>query len=295
MNNKIKLEWIRLNDCEEIAHLSSCVDQQKIYLKRISKDTKIKKIFFLFHDLCFYSGSFKHFINWALNAIDGVMIYQMDFVGHGQSTGTRCHIEDFDFFAEDIFNFLQSVKLDKNQEAYFFGHGVGGMALLDMYNKYYNELNFKPNKIVLSNFILNIESPLFHLGIKKNPLSKRLIDSLRLIKYYNPLEITHKKEAQIEFDRDPFIIKSPTLKTILEVKSKSKSIYQDAYYIDVPVMIAWSENNKYINRQGMHYFIKGIKKELLSEKTYSLMKHDLYNEIDSSTFFEDIKIWVKGQ
>ena len=48
-----------------------------------------------------------------------------------------------------------------------------------------------------------------------------------------------------------------------------------------------------MQNNSIGYFAKGIKKDLLSEKKYSLMKYDLYNEVERTSVFHDIMDWMK--
>jgi esterase/lipase len=112
-------------------------------------------------------------------------------------------------------------------------------------------------------------------------------------KYYVPEAITRKISEQINYAEDPFIIHRPSLSTINLIIEKANNIYQDSYFIDIPVFIATGAGDQYIKKNGIDYFAKGIKKELVVQKTYSNMLHDLYNDSESEVFFNDLLNWAK--
>lgn len=292
MSEKIVLDWIPISNFESIAHMDSCQINQKVYLKKSTNSDVANHSIFLFHDLCQYSGSYKNFVEWLLVHIPKITIYTLDYVGHGQSSGTRGHFDEFEILVKDQFQFIEKVDMDSEQIITFLGHGLGGLVTLEMYNKYGTSLTRKPNKLILSNFILQFDHLIFKFGLKNRHLLNQLTKNMKFLKVFDTDQLTHRSDMVLAFELDPLVVHRPTLSTILEVKSKAKSIYQDAYYLDIPIMIAWSEKNPYIFKPGMKYFIKGVKKDLLSEKTYSHMKHDLYNELDNIGFYNDIKNWI---
>jgi alpha-beta hydrolase superfamily lysophospholipase len=293
MNESKELNWKGINKSKSIARFISNDLESNIYSTRWSNSENSKIVFILAHDLCQYHGTFKNFIDWSLKHIPDLEIYSMDFGGHGLSSGTRGHIEDFENLVQDQYQFVNTISEIENKKYYFIGHGLGGLVFLDLYNRFGQKFKTKPSGIILTNFILNLDHLLFHLKKIKNPQISKFLMHLRIGKVFDSKLMSLKADNTISLEEDPLIHFSPTLKSISEVKKKAINIYQDAYYIDLPLMIGRSDNDSYINQNGMNYFVKGVKKELLFEKTYSNMRHDLYNEIESEMFFNDIKTWLK--
>ena len=120
-----------------------------------------------------------------------------------------------------------------------------------------------------------------------------LAGHLRPLRVLKSEEMLSDPQYALIYEQDPLVVHRPTLITIREVQKKVANIYQDSYFIGKPLMLLKSEKDSIINLNGMEYFAKGIKKELLTEKKYSLMKHDLYNEIDKESVFKDITDWMK--
>jgi lysophospholipase len=290
-----KLNWSDVKSEFQISHLDSSQIGQTLYLKKWSNVTveRNKLVFVLFHDLCQYSDAFKNFINWSLENNNNIEIYSFDFIGHGQSSGTRGHFEDFEYLVEDSLIVLSQLNLTSEDNVFLFGHGLGGIVLIDMFNRYSKKLNFRPLGLVLTNFLLSFESFIFK-NLNQKMLNNVLVKRLKLKNIYRPKDITNHTNAAYTFAEDPLIIHRPTLGSVMEIKEKVKGIYQDSYFLDLPIFLGWSDIDPYLNKSGMAYFIKGIKKEYLFEKRYSLMKHDLYNEIDSEIFYQDIKKWIQA-
>jgi esterase/lipase len=82
------------------------------------------------------------------------------------------------------------------------------------------------------------------------------------------------------------------LASLVAIKQKYKNVYRDAYFLDWPILVLKSGNDKYLVPRGMDFFVMGIKKNLLTEKNYSKQNHDLYNGNDNTLVFNDLLEWI---
>jgi alpha-beta hydrolase superfamily lysophospholipase len=224
-----------------------------------------------------------------------IEIYMMDYVGHGMSSGTRGHFDNFEVLVKDQLAFIKNISIKNDQDVIMLGHGLGGLVTVEMYNKYSHIMTKKPHKLILSNFILNLDHSILNVKIKHSFLINKFTKSLKLINLFDANKMSNSGDAVLANFQDPLYVHRPTLNAIVEINTKAKLIYQEAYFLDIPIMVGWGKQDPYVSILGMNYFIKGIKKNLLFEKTYSHMKHDLYNEVDSSIFYNDIKNWIENE
>lgn len=292
MNVQNKLQWEKINDYESTAHFVSNQDEHLIYLKKWQRkgNGEKEKVIFLFHDVCQYHGRFLSFIKWTQNQDQDVTFVAMDFVGHGCSSGTRGHFDQFDFLVKDVFYFLFHEEKIENQEWYLVGHGLGGLAILDLLNRYAVNFESKIDGLIISNFI-------FHFN--EIPFMKFLSDSLpkfssrlRLQKIFLGNEITSDYNEAILFEQDALILHRPTFGVLESIKEQSLGVYREAYFLDWPILVMQSGDDKFLMTKGMEFFLMGVKKNLLTEKNYSKLKHDLYNEKDKEQVFNDIIEWI---
>lgn len=291
--NSITNNWSDIGNQQAICQVSATWESHFVYLKNWTTNLKpeeIKYNLILLHDLGHYGERFSNFINWLKVKNKNIAIFTIDCIGHGLSTGTRGHIDEFETYVSDLQRAFKMINFH-DKEVLILGHGMGGLLAIDLYNRYSHQLNFKIHGLILTSFIMKYDQLLLNQNLS-NVVSKGFFKRLKIANFFEPNLITNYQEAGIAFAQDPLVVHRPSLGLIKELKEKSQSIYQDAYYLDVPIFVAWSENDHYLNKLGMNYFVKGVKKELLFEKKYSLMRHDLYNERDSQTFFEDLLNWI---
>jgi alpha-beta hydrolase superfamily lysophospholipase len=296
--NEELLKWKELSGGTSVTHFTSSFSNQQIYLKKIKAHKKSKNplTIFLFHDLASYHGRFYGLINWFKSHHPDVSFVMMDFLGHGLSSGTRGHIEEFNHLVNDVAFVFKAMNKDPDERWIALGQGLGALSLLDLMNRFDENLKNKIDKLVLSNFILNFNSPLMNI---QNKLMNKVVSLEAMMKTTRPFEIylpelvlTHPKEQGIYME-DPLIVRKPTFQTFKCINLKMKSVFQDSYFLDRPTLILQSES-PYLLPRGMDSFSKGLKKDLLSEKKYSNLKHDLYNEKDNIIVFNDIAEWIQS-
>lgn len=305
-HNECNLIWKKLENNILVTQFTSASDSSsKIYVKRfeaLKKDPHRNMTIFLLHDIGQYHGRYLSFINWTRNRHPGISFVAMDFVGHGLSSGTRGHVKKFESLVDDVFFLLNHTdknvdEVDNVEQWMILGQGLGGLVALDLINRYQEVIEKKICGLILSNFIFKFTSPFLQL---ENQLSaayaglKNLIPHSRPIKLLKGEDMLSAPQDILILEHDPLVVHRPTLITIKEIQKKIASIYQDSYFIGKPVLLLKSENDNVANSSGLDYFAKGIKKELLTEKKYSLMKHDLYNETDKEIVFQDIISWMKA-
>lgn len=290
MENNIN--WEKINDQLSIAHFISAQDKQRIYLKKwhAKVASESEKVIFLFHDICQYHGRFESMVKWCQEKNPNISFIAMDFVGHGLSSGTRGHFDEFDFLVQDIFRLLDKEQKLSHSKWFILAHGLGGLGILDLLNRYPSRFAKKIDGLILSNFIFELE---------QQPLIKWINNSfssigsrVRYQKVFHGSEITSDHEEALLFEKDSLIVHRPTRGALQAIKSKIETVYRDAYFLDLPILLLLSGDDKYLRTKGIEYFVMGVKKNLLSEKNYSNFKHDLYNEKEKKIVYNDILEWI---
>lgn len=305
--NRNDFSWKQLENNISVTHFTSTATMEdsstggQIYVKKyeaLKNDPKKKITVFLLHDIGQYHGRFQEFIDWNRAENPGVSFVAIDWSGHGLSSGTRGHFEKFDYLVSDFLHVLTKLEKDisNNEKWVVLGHGMGGLVALDLLNSFQSAFVSQIDGLILSNFILKISSSFMQL---EGQISDNLKGFSKLISHSRPhrlqrgKEILTSPEAILKYEQDPLIIHRPTLNSLREIQKKIANIYQDSYFLEKPIMLLESELATNIKRSSIDYFARGIKKEILFEKKYSLMKHDLYNEIDRVMVFKDVMDWMK--
>ena len=289
-----KLDWKNIKDRESIAHFLSAQDNQLIYIKKwhAKSSTKNEKVIFLFHDLCQHHRRFEALVNWIQEKDHTISFIAMDFVGHGLSSGTRGHFDEFNFLVKDIFYLLEQEEKNENQQWFLLAHGLGGLSLLDLVNRYPTQFVEKINGLILSNFLIELGQKPLAKWLSGTFSNLNFASRIRLQKVFEGHEMTSDNDEAIFFEKDSLVVHRPTWSALDAIREKTTSVYRDAYFLDWPILVLQSGNDKYLLEKGMEFFLMGVKKNLLTEKHYSNLKHDLYNEKDKVMVFNDLLEWI---
>lgn len=297
------IQWKKIREGISVGHFASTnpsigFGPSQIYVKKFEAQKKSASniTIFLLHDLCQYHGRYIHFIEWMKEVHPSVSFIAVDFVGHGLSSGTRGHFEKFEVLVNDFHTLLNLSEKKEDERWFILGHGMGGLVALDLMNRFQESAGARVDGMILSNFILKFQSLFLQMEdqIKneKNFL-KKILSQTRPARFFMGKELLSAPLDVLSYEQDPLIIHRPTLNCVKELQKKTQLIYQDSYFIEKPLLIMKSEFGSALSMDGMDYFTRGIKKELLTEKKYSLMKHDLYNERDKEIVYNDILSWIK--
>ena len=299
-----KINWKSVSPRVSVTNFSSVTKNSgygpsKIFVKHIKaiEESEGPKVsLFLLHDLGQHHGRFQKFIDWLMKEHPSYSIVCLDFVGHGSSSGTRGHFEKFDDLANDVHELFNKILPPKNEDKWvLLGHGIGGVVALDYYNRFQPEKHSSIDAIVLSNFTMNFNSTLFkasELSKTSSNFLKNLISHIRPLHLLKGEDLLSDSQELLEYKKDPLVVHRPTVNCVQEIQGKMSSLYQNSYFLEVPILVLKGERDPLIYQSGIEHFSKGVKKELLSQKNYSLMKHDLYNEVNKENVFNDIVEWI---
>lgn len=294
--NTKEIIWKKINDRTEVSHFFSETSRQQIYIKKIFAEeiSKTPTTIFLFHDITSYHGRFLNLINWFKTKRPDLSFIMMDFSGHGLSSGTRGHLPSLNEIVEDMAQVFQLQHKNENEVWVALGHGVGALGILDLLNCFDKEARSKIDKIILSNFFLQFPSKRLQVQNKlfeTFSAAKNILNASRPLEIYKPSDMLTDSHEQALYHEDPLIVRCPTFATLNNIKNKVKNVYQDSYFLDKPTLLLNSQS-PYLIEHAMISFAKSVKKELLTEKKYSNLKHDLYNERENTSVFNEMNKWV---
>ena len=292
MNVPSKFNWEKINPRTSISHFFSAQENHLIYLKKWHAENPDleQKIIFLFHDLCQYHGRFLSLVNEMQKMDPTITFIAMDFVGHGLSSGTRGHFDHFEFIADDISYLMNNEIKKENHQWFVIGHGLGGLAVLDLLNRETGYFENKIDGLILSNFIFELEEKLIFNWFSSS--FPKISERLRISKVFLGNNLTNDENEALLFEQDPLIVHRPTWGVVQAIKKQSLKVYRGAYFLNWPILLLQSGEDKFLLSKGIEYFVMGVKKNLLTEKSYSNLKHDLYNEKDKISVYNDILKWI---
>lgn len=279
MSKKTKKKISERNESVELSP-----NGESLYVKFLGLKEFKKQVIF-FHDVGEYHDRYLPFAKFLNEHKIGCTF--IDMRGHGLSSGTRGHVDDFHIFKSDYLKFWEVFESHyEDKELVTIGHGVGCLVAM----------MFLLEKIeILGMALIN---PTVHFKKSKTFHIEELIgrssiaDKVKINAKFMGEDVTSEKNLAQNYDHDPLINKKITVgmyKALLELFS---SVKRSAYYINRPVFMALGLEDRVVDREKSELFASSIDENHLTLKKYKDLGHEFFNEIDRDNAFKDIYNWI---
>jgi lysophospholipase len=264
------------------------------HLFRSTKDQNQAKAIVLLHGQGEHSGRYLHLPHYLKDVVGS--IYAIDHVGHGQSSGGRGHVDDFDNYAENaVVAIKRYTNYLKNRygkaEIHLVGHSMGGLIAL-------RALQLHPELELAS---VTVSAPMVELAFKV-PKVKDLASKL-LFKIAPALSIPGEPLGDL-VSRDPAVVKhykgdplnhglasSGFYRTYLLSKEKLKAA---AATFKHPILFLLPTDDKIIDHQASLDFFEMMKAPDKKKIIYPGLYHEVMNEPEKEEVISEIKQWISA-
>lgn len=220
-----------------------------------------------------------------------VEIYCWDLRGHGRSEGKRGVIKNFQVFSDDQKIFIDFLRANSGQKPLgLISHSMGGLVTLNTLLEYSN-LDVKT--AIFSSPLLGVavEVP----AIKKTA-ARYLAEFLPSLTMWNEIpdkNLTHEKKIIEEFRKDPLRHDRISSKLYLEMTECTEKIKKLGHRISLPAFFQLSGKDLVVSTPSTQEFFKTIASPKKSLKVYESSYHEIYNDIERKTCFEDASVWLQ--
>lgn len=246
-----------------------------------------KAVLIIVHGVNEHSGRYQPLIN-ALGK--KFTIYLYDHRGHGKSDGVRAHIDSFDQLIADLREFIAIVKNEEKKKIFLVGHSMGGQVVVNYLGKY--------PQTPVEGFITS--SANFRLSMKINPLKKFLgmqaagvLPRMKLRNEIDPKYICTDHEVVRDYKRDPLVTKFVTTRLAAEILRNQDSIMNNAGRIKLPALVLHGADDAITDPSASEEFVDLLASRDKSLKLYPGMYHEIFNEKNNQTVFDDINAWLE--
>jgi alpha-beta hydrolase superfamily lysophospholipase len=241
-----------------------------------------------------HSGRYLHIPHYLGDVVGSV--YAIDHRGHGQSSGNRGHIDEFDMYAHDaamaVRRYTRYLKsLHGKAEVYLIGHSMGGLIALRML-QLHPELELASATVSAPMVELAFKVPWFkHLGsllmnkvlpsvsLPSEPLAESISRDIQVVEHYKSDRLNHG-------------FASPAFYTsYLAVREKLRAAARD---FRVPLLFLIPTADKIIDPKATLEFFDKVAAPQKSLIRYEGYFHEIMNEPGREQVFRDIKEWIKA-
>lgn len=265
-------------------------DGLRLFTRAWEPDHDASTMIVLVHGIAEHSGRYDEFAR-ILNR-DGYAIYALDHRGHGRSEGLRAHVENFDLFVNDVYQYVESLKRKfPRRRVILMGHSMGAAIAL----QYAVEHQQRIDALILSGTPCAIPDgyPKF---LHRSLISLgRMIGRVPLIPSLSASELSNDPEIVKEAENDPLGYHGWLRAGIsVEIVRSSLAYRARAGELTLPILFIHGEADRICPVDGSKLLHHAVSSASNTLKIYPGMKHELIWGFEKDPVIADIKDWLKA-
>ena len=210
---------------------------------------------------------------------DDFNIYALDSRGHGRSDGKRGHVDQFQYYIDDLADLVHIAREEqKINKVSLLGHSLGGVIALQYSLEGFNQENL--DALILSSPGLKVKMD-FEKEVKKffgeflaNIIPDTTIDANLDLNY-----LSHDKSVIDAYKKDKLTHGKVSFQMATNLFNLSKALYEKASHLHVPILIIHGEDDGIIDVNGSRDLFRHLTVEKKFIKTYAGLYHELMNEL----------------
>lgn len=221
----------------------------------------------------------------------GVSCHSYDLIGHGQTSGQRGYVPNFDTFVEQFETQLQQILSAqvKSENLTIFAHSMGGLIVL---KSLYQQTIPENIKIIFSNPLvkINVEIPEWKLTLAQG--LSQILPRFSLFNEINDLDLTKDESAIENYSKDPLRHKKISIKLFLELEENTDFIQKKFISSNNQTLFLLSTNDKVCDPSASQELSKKFSNSEL--ELFPQSGHEIINDLSKNRAIDRISNFIKG-
>lgn len=237
------------------------------------------------HGLAEHSGRYDH-VAEALTA-RGYAVHAYDQRGHGESGGSRIHVDGWDILLDDVEDRLSAMTFEVKAPSVLYGHSIGGLVALD-YCLTRSEV--LPDLLVLSGPA--IQATLAKWKQVLAPILAKVAPKAALPLDLEGHQLSRDPAVGEEYFADPLVETKATAKFGAEALKAQNRVGQLMDSLKLRTLVIAGGNDEIIPPHSSHSLgeVPGVDRKL-----YPNLRHEVHNEPEGPEVVSDIADWIDAQ
>jgi alpha-beta hydrolase superfamily lysophospholipase len=263
-----------------------------VFYRHRSAETERARLV-LAHGLGEHSGRYAHVIDSL--AAQGISVWAMDHQGHGQSGGSRGHIDRFDQYLKDL---KQMIGLAKNgapegMKCFLLGHSMGGLIVLRFTEIFKDAVD----GVIASSPGL---APAMKIPVVKGGVAKLISNIWPTLTFDNELDpshLTHDPAIVQAYINDPLVNRRISARWFTEFLSAMDAANSDVTAIHIPILMQVAGSDRLVDPQRSKNFFESLTTKDKTFFFYDDLYHEIYNELGQNRekVLNDLINWLENQ
>lgn len=212
---------------------------------------------------------------------EGYHVIYGDLPAHGETEGTRGHIESFNEYIESIESWVKEGK-KLHEKVIILGHSMGGLAVI----RTLQDKELDVSGVILSSPAIDI------LAKPTKPIEyiskaiERIKPSLRFPTNMNPNHVTRCEEMLQRDKNDPLILKKVSARWYQEFqRAIDQADFKKDTYPNVPTLVLQAGNDKLVNAVEVYRWFEEVEIDEKDFKEWDNLYHEVFNEPEKDEVF----------
>lgn len=263
-------------------------DGLKIHTIYWQPETESNRVVILVHGLSEHSGRYEHVAEHLTRA--GYHVYALDHRGHGQSEGTRIHVEDDTRFITDLKQYHTQIReKHPNAKLFILGHSMGSVISLQFILTYPDAVD----GIIVTGTATDVASGVSPLLRSVGNFAYRLSPTAPIQPPGGDSVLTRDTEMLKKAANDPLFYKGWTKASIAKfILDTGEMIQSRASEITMPTLIMHGEDDALTPISGSQTMYERVGSADKTLKTWENMLHEILNEVEREAVMETITDWL---
>ena len=237
------------------------------------------------HGLAEHSGRYEH-VAEALTARD-FAVHAYDQRGHGESGGSRIHVDGWDILLDDVEDRLSAMAFEVKAPVVLYGHSMGGLVALD-YCLTRSEV--LPDLLVLS--APGIKSTIAKWKQVLAPILAKLAPKATIPIDFEGEHLSRDPSVGEAYLADPLVESKATAKFAAEALKAQNRVGERMDSLAMRTLVIAGGNDEIVPPHSSHSLgeVAGVDRKL-----YPNLRHELHNEPEGPEVVAYIADWLDAQ
>ncbi|MFZ6724950.1 alpha/beta hydrolase [Undibacterium sp. MH2W] len=241
----------------------------------------------IMHGLGEHCGRYAHVARF-FNAL-GYIVRTYDHRGHGQSGGSRGDVPDDTAMVRDAALVINDFRRQLDAPPIVLGHSMGGLFAA----RFATESVAPIKALILSSPALAIYmSALQHRFLS---IAKAIFPGLGIPNGLKTHFLSHDAEVVYAYKNDRLVHGKISARLLTSMLNTMDFSLQHASGLQVPVLVLVALDDHLVDPKGSQQFAHACLPDKVTTHLYPGFYHELFNELDATRVFDDIRTWLEVQ